>query len=553
MPYVSLDLKYRPQTFDEIVGQPHVAQTLKNAIAANRVAHAYLFAGPRGTGKTTTARVLAKALNCEKGPTPEPCGKCESCIAIRDGNALDVVEIDAASHTGVDDVRDLREKVKFTPASARVKVYILDEAHMLSKGAFNALLKTIEEPPPHVFFVLATTEPHRIPPTIHSRCQRFEFRAISIGDIRRRLAEIAEKEGFEPENGALETIAAAARGAMRDALSITDQVVAYAGPSFSVADVTSVLGATERAVLSELADLVIGADYAGCFGAVQRAVDSGKDLQQLLNDLIVHFRNLLLLSLGVDDVALLDIAETEREALREQAERVGPWRARRIIGVLNDALGDMKWNTQHRMVLEMALVRAATEKTERPAATEVEPQAPAEEAESASVREVSPAPEGPLNLDVIRARWPLVKDVLREKEMGPSIVACLEGADAPSAFEDDVVTLVFNLEFHCEQIASRYRRPVEEAVKEVFGRVLKLNCELASAESAGPEEIPEVQGEARQAEEALKYEAQPEQTGTTETSETPENSAVELVLELFPGSEEIPEPPDESRPTDEEN
>jgi len=256
----------------------------------------------------------------------------------------------------------------------------------------------------------------------------------------------------------------------------------------------------------------------------------------------------------VDDVALLDIAETEREALREQAERVGPWRARRIIGVLNGALGDMKWNTQHRMVLEMALVRAATEGTEEPAATgAARASQAAEETEVPSVPGAPPMPEGPLNLETIRAWWPRLKEALREKEMGPSIVACLEGADAPSAFEDDVVTLVFNLEFHCEQIASRYRRPVEEALKEVFGRVLRLNCELAPGESGESEEVPEVRGEAGKAEKGLKYEAQPAQADRTETSETPENSAVELVLELFPGSEEIPEPPDESRPADEEN
>jgi DNA polymerase-3 subunit gamma/tau len=537
MAYISLDLKYRPQTFDEIVGQPHVAQTLKNAIEGGRVAHAYLFAGPRGTGKTTTARILAKALNCEKGPTAEPCGECVSCVGIRQGRAMDVIEIDAASHTGVDDVRDLREKVKFTPASARAKVYILDEAHMLSKGAFNALLKTIEEPPPHAFFVLATTEPHRIPATIHSRCQRFEFRAISIGDIRDRLAEVARAEGFRADKVALETIASAARGAMRDALSILDQVVAFAGPDFSVSQVASVLGATGRDVLIALADLIIQSDYGACFGAVQDAVDSGKDLQQLLADLTLHFRNLLLLSLGVEDVALLDIAESERPMLKQQADRLGPERARQVISILTDAQRDMRWNAQHRLVLEVALCHAATQAAAAsPAApAPVAREEPAPVQQSAAPAVPPPPPEGPLDLEVIRARWDVVKAALRGAELGASIVACLEGAPPPVAFADGVVTLRFSLEFHCEQVATRYRRTVEETLATVFGQPLKLRCELAAPDAEQPD-LFDARPTAQDAPPPVPETPSPPSAAK---AADPESDAVDLVLKLFPGSEEV--------------
>ncbi len=292
MPYISFSLKYRPQTFEEIVGQQHVSQTLMNAVATDRVSHAYLFAGPRGTGKTSTARVLAKALNCLSSdkPTPHPCGKCDLCVAIQNGRALDVKEIDAASNNSVEDIRELREKVGYAPAEGRSKVYILDEAHMLSTSAWNAFLKTLEEPPSHTIFVLATTEPHKVPPTIMSRCQYFDFRAISLRDITEMLKRIVEQEGVEIEEAALGAIAQAGQGAMRDAESILDQIVAYAEGPISLDTVNAVLGVTPAEILAQMADIIVQADLPAAFEAIDGLVSSGKDLGQFLNDLTGYMR-----------------------------------------------------------------------------------------------------------------------------------------------------------------------------------------------------------------------------------------------------------------------
>ncbi len=278
MPYLSFYRKYRPRTFAEIVGQRHVTQTLANAVKAERIAHAYLFCGPRGTGKTSTARALAMALNCEQGPTAEPCLKCESCQRISEGTALDVVEIDAASNRGIDEIRALREKVALAPTDARFKVYIVDEVHMLTGEAFNAFLKTLEEPPAHVVFVLATTEPHRVLPTILSRCQRFDFHRISVDDK------------------AVAMLAHAADGAVRDALTLLDQAAAYAEGEIGPEVITEILGGIDFDLVAEFADVFTRRDIGAALSLLDRVVAEGKDLRQLLMGMIGHYRNLLVLS-----------------------------------------------------------------------------------------------------------------------------------------------------------------------------------------------------------------------------------------------------------------
>ena len=281
MAYEVLARKWRPQKFDDVVGQEHVTQTLKNAIKGDRVAHAYLFVGPRGVGKTSTARIFAKALNCEKGPTATPCDQCDSCKEIMAGNNLDVLEIDAASNTGVDNVRDLRDNVRYAPSRGPFKIYIIDEVHMLSTAAFNALLKTLEEPPKHVKFVFATTEPQKVPATILSRCQRFDLRRISVKDIVKRLTEVAEAEKIEIDEDAMLAIARGAEGGLRDAESSLDQLIAFRGKNIGEEDVLSVFGLVARHALDELAVAVLKGNIVAAIKLVAEMDESGKDIQRV--------------------------------------------------------------------------------------------------------------------------------------------------------------------------------------------------------------------------------------------------------------------------------
>jgi len=484
MPYVSLTLKYRPQRFDEIIGQPHVSQTLMNAVESGRVAHAYLFAGPRGTGKTSTARVLAKALNCETGMTPTPCDECDVCTSIRIGNALDVIEIDAASNRGIDEVRELRERVKYSPTSCRCKVYILDEAHMLTREAANALLKTLEEPPSHAFFVLATTEPHKLPPTILSRCQRFDFRNIATVDITSALAAIVAEEGVAADDSALAAIARAARGAMRDAQSILDQVIAYSDGRLTLDIVNEVLGATGDELVMEIADIVLRRDVAAAFESVDRLIKDGKDIGQLLVDLTIYFRNLLLLTLGGSPAELLDATELQREKLAEHARQARPSRAMAAIEVLTAAQNEIKQSSQHQIALELALARICRQEATAPAPQAAPPREPTPpEAPSAA----EPRPEtavvvgdGPLGLETMANNWEAV-----QKSLSASIRACLRDA-RPTAFDDGVLTLQFGMQFHYDQISSHYNVAVEQALSQAFSQDVKIKCVLESAEKPAP-------------------------------------------------------------------
>jgi DNA polymerase-3 subunit gamma/tau len=358
--HVSLYRRWRPQTFEEIVGQERITRTLQNAIRAGRTTHAYLFAGHRGTGKTTTARLFAKALNCAQGPTPTPCNRCDACEAIARGTSMDVIEIDGASNTSVDDVRDLKEKIVLAPAQSRYKVYIIDEVHMLSVSAFNALLKTLEEPPAHAVFILVTTEPHRIPPTVLSRCQRFDFRRVSFSEIVGRLRTIAQQERLEVDDAALAQIARSADGSVRDAESILDQLSAYADGPIGVDLVTSVLGLVDEETAAALADAVIARDVATALRLAQDATDAGKDPRQLLRTLLEYVRDLLLAKTCGDDAAAILDAPRERLArLRAQAGSVTIPDLLRAVRVLNEAVVDARWSTQPRLALEVALIRLA--------------------------------------------------------------------------------------------------------------------------------------------------------------------------------------------------
>jgi DNA polymerase III subunit gamma/tau len=367
--YRALYRKYRPQAPDEVLGQDHVVRALAGAVSEGKLAHAFLFSGPRGTGKTSSARILAKMVNCEQGPTATPCGKCEQCVRIRDGTHLDVWEIDAASHGGVDDARELRERAPTAPAQGREKVYIIDEAQRLSREAFDALLKLLEEPPSGVRFVLATTEPHKMPPTIVGRCQRFEFRRIPADTIAAHLLKVAEAEGFSIAPGAAEAIARESEGSARDALSILDQAVVLGGGTVAAETVTRLIGAPEAEVHFAIADAVAVGDSKEVFGIIHGLVQEGQDLRHLTTQVTGHFRNLLLAQASPEDQAIVDVPPELHPRLVAQAGKFSPGELDRILSLLLQAQTDLRWSTAPRLTIELALVRAALPETDpQPAA-----------------------------------------------------------------------------------------------------------------------------------------------------------------------------------------
>lgn len=353
MAYVALYRQWRPQDFDALVGQKAVKTTLKNALASGKIAHAYLFSGPRGTGKTSMARILAKALNCEQGPTAEPCGQCGNCQRIVQGTSLDVIEIDAASNTSVDNIRDLREQVAFTPAESRYKVYIIDEVHMLSTGAFNALLKTLEEPPAHAVFILATTDPQKVPATIQSRCQRFEFRRVTVDEIAEHLAMVAAGSGIEANADALRLIAIQAEGGMRDALSLLDQCGVMA-KRVTVATVREVLGIVGREALHELTGAIGRRQLPQALATLNLLLEQGKDVKQVLTELIEYLRALVLY-LAVPDYEEIYLTDT-KEALAELAPLFGRDRLLAAEERLHSAIQELRGSMRPRITAELCLL-----------------------------------------------------------------------------------------------------------------------------------------------------------------------------------------------------
>src|SRR6266511_2784521 len=359
MAYVSLYRKWRPQTFADIVGQDHVTGTLVNAIQTGQVHHAMLFCGTRGTGKTSTARVLAKALNCEQGPTPEPDNVCEQCRSITNGTNLDVVEIDAASHGSVDDARDLRERASYAPAAARYKVYIVDEAHMVTTQGFNAMLKVLEEPPAHVRFVFCTTEPHKVIEAIRSRCQRHDFRRIRTAVLAEYFAKICAAEGVEIEPAAIEMVARAADGSVRDGQSRLDQVITFSRGRVTLSSVTQALGLLPAEVRFQLAEAIAGQRVPDVFACVQRVVDAGHDLQQFTREALEHLRDLYVTRIAPEESSLVDVTPETRARLASQAERFGPGELNRALRILGEVYLDMRTATDQRLVLEVGMARAA--------------------------------------------------------------------------------------------------------------------------------------------------------------------------------------------------
>ncbi len=474
--------KYRSQTFEEVVGQEHVTTTLRNAIREGRIAHAYLFSGPRGTGKTSTARILAKAVNClNPDPDQRPDNTCPVCTAINEGRLVDLVEMDAASHTSVDHIRELIERVHFAPTEARYKVYVIDEAHMLSNAAFNALLKTLEEPPPHVIFILATTEPHKIPETVLSRCQRFDFRRIPAPRIVAHLEYILQQEGKEAERAALEQIALAAEGCMRDAVSLLDQLLSYGGDRITLEQVEAVLGVVPATTLARFADALAQEDVSELLGALHHLVNQGVELRQFLDQLVRYMRDLLLVRVGGRET-LPDLPPERLDTLTRQAKALSEARLLHIIRRLNRVHQEVREGVDIQLALEVAFVdvfqqpAAPVRPSHEGGRTSTPKQAP-RAAPPPSPSE--PPPAGDVEaLERLQQRWKQVVHWFR-KHRRFKIQAALSGAE-PVRVSGNRVDLVFRNQFSLEQVQQpEVLSQVAAVISKQLGREYQVRCFLS--------------------------------------------------------------------------
>ena len=356
MSYTVIARKYRPQKFEELIGQKPIAETLANAIKDDKISHAYLFAGPRGVGKTSTARILSKSLNCEKGPTPNPCGVCKNCIEITEGNSLDVVEIDGASNRGIDEIRNLKEKVSFAPANSKYKIYIIDEVHMLTEPAFNALLKTLEEPPPHIVFIFATTEPHKIPATVLSRCQRYDFRRISISEIVQHLKKIAKNENVNITDDALFLIAKNSDGSLRDSQSTLDQLIAFAEGEITEEKVRQLFGISDVEIYQAFLKSIVNEEIKNGLKIIYEIYNKGIDLKQFVTNLIEFLRNIFLVKIGIDDINILEESKDKIEIFKRFAKDFESEVLQEMIIYLTELLNNFRYTIQFKSLLEIGFL-----------------------------------------------------------------------------------------------------------------------------------------------------------------------------------------------------
>jgi DNA polymerase III subunit gamma/tau len=524
----SLYRRHRPGSFDQVVGQQHVVRTLRNAVEKGKVHHAYLFVGSRGTGKTSMAKILARSLNCVKGPTTQPCGVCESCVTIASGTSMDVIEMDAASNRSVDDVRDLRERVAYAPAAGQWKVYIIDEAHMLTKEAWNAFLKTLEEPPPNTVFVLATTEAHKVMPTIADRCQRFDFQRPSLEQIAEVVRRVGEAEKIEIDDAAVAMLARSATGSFRDALATLDQLVAFGGEKVELDAVLELLGAADADLLFEAVDAVSDEDPKAALGSVERLARSGRDPAQFARDLLAHLRHLLVIQTTGEVPDSFVVTATDPDRLRSQAAAIGPAALVRTIDELAESLAAMREGDDARMAIELALLKAArpdldpagegllrrVERLEKRFGNGESGQAPAPKPEKRATSDEQPPPateqttepapssderratsdEVP-DLEQIQRAWPAVID--RVRQSGSAMLSALFEGARPIAVEPEERVLrigfppgsTFNKK---KAEGAEHRERFTEALRSVIGEGLRpVYVLLDDAADGGEVELDE--------------------------------------------------------------
>ena len=497
--------KWRPQNFSEVIGQGHIVQTLKNALLNNRIGHAYLFSGTRGVGKTTMARIFAKALNCVKGPTPEPCNECEMCRDITGGYCPDVVEIDGASNTSVEDVRELRENVKYASSKGRYKVYIVDEVHMLSKSAFNAFLKTLEEPPAHIIFIFATTEPNKIPETVISRCQYFEFKRISINDVVEQLMLITKKEGIKVSRDILTLIAKSAEGSMRDALVAMDQILSFSDGTIKEEDVKIILGFVGREVLSSFMNSIIKKDIQNILKLVKELTINGTDLRIFCKEFLEYIRNLMVIKVATEPSSLIELSTAEIEHFKSEAEKISIEELQQMFNIVLKTEADIKYASQPSLVIEMALIRmtqigkvmAVDEILKRLENISVSGSAGVNitgtkgginksRDEGKDINDRANIGTGDLTLtpDTYNSLWVKIKESVGAKK--PSLGGILEDIKLSNIRGDEII-----LNFKEKASESFYRKTLElnqgvirDTIKEVAGRDFKIILEAFSKEGA---------------------------------------------------------------------
>ncbi|MBI3242479.1 MAG: DNA polymerase III subunit gamma/tau [Chloroflexi bacterium] len=487
--------KWRPIAFDEVVGQEHVVKTIRNALASGRAAHAYLFSGPRGTGKTTTARLVAKALNCtHPDPAQRPDNTCRNCVAVNEGRFLDLIEIDAASNTGVDNIRDLRDKINFAPGEGQYKVYIIDEVHMLSMGAFNALLKTLEEPPPHAVFILATTELHKVPLTVASRCQKHTFRRIPAAEVAGRLGAIVEREGLSVEPAVLDLLARQATGSLRDAISLLDQLIISPDEKVTLDGTLKVLGTASGQAVQELAEAMLAQDSSRGLDLINNMAEDGIDSRQFARQMVDYLRGLLLTRLG--NAALVDAGAETRKTMHGQAARFDPAGLVQAIKAFNTAANDSRSGWLAQLPLELAFVEclrigstgdgvapaAGTEAGATPSPRKAAPPLPPPPSTSAK-----PQSGSDVNLSQITARWADIVSVSGRSHR--NLPALLQWCK-PISLEGEIVVLGFQNEVLLSKTnTDQNRQLIEAALQQVLGRSFKVRCVLNSAQT---ETLPDV-------------------------------------------------------------